>query len=97
MIGTDSHLRWIALALALGAGLAATANDPGFYVHRFEYDTVVSQLEAGGLPLKADRDQAWADFGGWRVNYDNSLIELCNLVMAPYAAWSSDRGIPHHR
>ena len=66
-------------------------------VHRFEYDTVVAQLEAGGLPLKADRDQAWADFGGWRVNYDNSLIELCNLVMAPYAAWSSDRGIPHHR
>ena len=41
--------------------------------------------------LKADRDQAWRDFVGWRVNYDQVLLALAALVMAPYAPWSSDR------
>ena len=39
----------------------------------------------------ADREQAWRDFAGWRVNYDRVLLALCSLVMAPYAPWSSDR------
>ena len=40
-----------------------------------------------------DREQAWADFAGWRVNYDAVLIALCRLTMAPYAPWSSDRSL----
>ena len=36
-----------------------------------------------GCRSKADRDQAWRDFAGWRVNYDTVLIALCALVMAP--------------
>lgn len=65
-------------------------------VERAEFDSVLDQLAAAGVPLKADRDQAWADFAGWRVNYDRSLILLCGLVMAPKAAWSSDR-VPRFR
>jgi hypothetical protein len=61
-------------------------------IHRSEFDAVASELQAAGLPLKADREQAWLDFAGWRVNYDRSLLEICGLVMAPWAAWSSDRG-----
>jgi len=60
-------------------------------VTREEFDLVLGQLEEAGVPLKADRDQAWLDFAGWRVNYDRSLTLLCGLVMAPEAAWSSDR------
>ena len=60
-------------------------------VERHEFDEVLNQLAAAGLPLKADREQAWQDFAGWRVNYDRTLILLCGLVMAPPAAWSSDR------
>ena len=45
-----------------------------------------------GLPLK-DRDQAWRDFAGWRVNYDEPLIRLATLTEAPLAPWSSDRGL----
>lgn len=62
-------------------------------IHRSEFDSVVDQLEAAGLPIKPDRERAWLDFGGWRVNYDASLIGICNLVMAPFAVWSSDRGM----
>ena len=43
------------------------------------------------MPLKADRDQAWRDFSGWRVNYDAVLLALANLTGAPPAPWSSDR------
>jgi hypothetical protein len=60
-------------------------------VERSEFDRVVDQLEEAGLPLKPDREQAWRDFAGWRVNYDRALILLCGLVMAPQASWSSDR------
>ena len=65
-------------------------------VDRAEFDSVIDQLAAAGLPLKPDRDQAWHDFAGWRVNYDRSLILLCGLVMAPSAAWSSDRAPEFH-
>jgi hypothetical protein len=60
-------------------------------VERHEFDEVIDQLAAAGLPIKADREQAWQDFAGWRVNYDRALILLCGLVMAPQASWSSDR------
>lgn len=60
-------------------------------VDRKEFDDLLNQLAAAGLPLKADREQAWRDFAGWRVNYDRALILTCGLVMAPHAPWSSDR------
>jgi len=44
-----------------------------------------------GLPLKADRAQAWRDFAGWRVTYDAVLVALAVLTVAPPAPWSSDR------
>jgi len=60
-------------------------------VDREEFDSVLDQLSSAGLPIKADREQVWRDFAGWRVNYDRALILLCGLVMAPQATWSSDR------
>ena len=49
-------------------------------VTRAEYDAAVARLAAGGVPLKADREQAWRDFAGWRVNYDAVLILLAGLT-----------------
>jgi hypothetical protein len=60
-------------------------------VRREEYDAAYDALAAAGLPMKPDRDQAWRDFAGWRVNYDKALIGLARLSMAPTAPWSSDR------
>jgi hypothetical protein len=72
--------------------------DPHFPDHpisitRQEFDEACAELAAAGVPLKDDRDQAWQDFAGWRVNYDTVLLELADLTMAPYAMWSSDRGV----
>jgi hypothetical protein len=60
-------------------------------ISRDEFEAVLYRLQGAGLPLKANRDQAWQDFAGWRVNYDHTLLRLCSLVMAPPAFWSSDR------
>ena len=60
-------------------------------VTREEFDAALERLATGNVPLKADRDQAWADYAGWRVNYDVVLLALCALTMSPPAAWSSDR------
>lgn len=65
-------------------------------VDRSEFESVVDQLVAAGLPINADREKAWQDFAGWRVNYDRALILLCGLVMAPTAPWSGDRAPEFH-
>ena len=63
-------------------------------VSRAEYDEVYDRLRNEGLPVKADREQAWNDFAGWRVNYDVVLLQLAALIDAPTAQWISDRTVP---
>lgn len=60
-------------------------------ISRPEFDQAYDALSAAGVPVKPDRDQAWIDFAGWRVNYDTPLLYLADLVTAPYAPWTSDR------
>jgi hypothetical protein len=60
-------------------------------VRREEFDALLTSLEHDNLPLKTDREQAWRDFNGWRVNYDAVLLGLASLTNAPSAPWSSDR------
>jgi hypothetical protein len=60
-------------------------------VSRDEFYEVYERLASEQLPMKPDREQAWKDFAGWRVNYDQVLIGLCGLIDPPLAAWSSDR------
>jgi hypothetical protein len=60
---------------------------------REEFDAVYDELAEQGVPLKPDREQAWRDFAGWRVNYDTVLLVLADLIMAPYAPWISDRSL----
>ena len=60
-------------------------------VTRAEFDDMFERLRVAEVPVVADKDQAWADYAGWRVNYDVALVALCQLVMAPEGRWSSDR------
>ena len=60
-------------------------------ISREEYDEVYDAMASKGVPLKKDRDQAWRNFAGWRVNYDVVLVALAVLTIAPPAPWSSDR------
>lgn len=62
-------------------------------VRREEFEAVYERLAREGIPLKRDRDQAWRDFAGWRVNYDRVLLGIVDVTMAPLAPWSSDRSL----
>ncbi len=89
-------LRQIAGSFNLAYTAEPRRGDP-ISIARREFDDAVDQLQGGGLPVKADREAAWADFSGWRVNYDDVLLALAALVAAPYAPWSSDRGAVRRR
>lgn len=65
--------------------------DAPISVTRREFDLMLFELDAAGVPLRPDRDKAWRDFQGWRVNYDAVLVAISKLVVAPPARWSSDR------
>jgi hypothetical protein len=69
-----------------------SADDP-ISITREEFDEVYERLKQAGVPVRADQDQAWRDFVGWRVNYDTVLIRLAALVMAPAQPWVSDRSV----
>jgi hypothetical protein len=85
-------LRQIATFFQVAYDEDPNPDDP-ISIDRDEFDAAYAYLEQTGVPLVADRDQAWRDFRGWRVNYDTVLISLAALTMAPYAPWSSDRSV----
>lgn len=89
-------LRRIADFFGLAYNHDPAPTDP-ISIDRHEFDEAVALLGAVGVPLRADLDQAWKDFAGWRVNYDTVLLRLAELVVAPYAPWISDRSPPDHR
>jgi hypothetical protein len=60
-------------------------------ISRAEFDLVVSDLRSTGVPIKPDLDLAYLDFCGWRVNYDQPLLALANLTMAPASPWTGKR------
>lgn len=68
-------------------------HDDPISINREEFEAVLDQLAAHGVPLREDRDYCWSHYAGWRVNYDEVLLGLARITAAPYAMWSSDRAI----
>ena len=64
--------------------------DDPITVTRAEFDEAYERLQGQGIALRPDREAAWQDFAGWRVNYDGLLVALAHLTMAPRTPWLSD-------
>jgi hypothetical protein len=60
-------------------------------VRRHEFDAAYRRLVDADLDVCTDPEQAWADFVAARAQYDEVLVALASLTMAPEAPWSSDR------
>lgn len=86
-------LRRIADYFDIAYDPAPLPTDP-ISITKDEYYEVYEQMAGYGLPVKPDREQAWKDFAGWRVNYDRVLLGLCGVIEPPVARWSSDRSVP---
>lgn len=65
--------------------------DAPISVSQVEFNAAYDKMAAAGVPLVSDRERAWQDWRGWRVNYDRPLLLLAALTIAPPAPWSSDR------
>jgi hypothetical protein len=63
-----------------------TWQDP-ISISRVEFEAALSELAMAGVPVKADHEQAWRDFAGWRANYDTALVALTRIVNAPASHW----------
>jgi len=85
-------LRRIADFFNIAYDPAPQPGDP-ISITRAEFDEAYDALVENGVPCVKDREQAWHDFAGWRVNYDQVLLTLARLTAAPYAPWSSDRSL----
>lgn len=67
------------------------APDDPITITREEWDSAMAVLQGEDIPLLTDREEAWRNWRGWRVNYDVVLLRLARLVEAPPAPWVSDR------
>jgi hypothetical protein len=89
-------LRSIATYFDIAYEADVSYEDP-ISISKDEFLAACDELVAAGLPVREDREQAWKEFRGWRVNYDSVLVGLAGFVMAPYAPWSSDRSLAYRR
>lgn len=64
-------------------------------ISKDEFFDAIEDLRTQGVPLKQDLEAAWVDFAGWRVNYDEVLLQLAGLVLSPETQWVGDRAIQY--
>ena len=83
-------LRTIADSFGLEYDPNPSHDDP-IQIEREEFEQMLDALGKYGVPIHEDRDRCWDHYAGWRVNYDEVLIQLAAITNAPYAMWSSDR------
>lgn len=57
-------------------------------VTRAEFDLACEHMAQSGVPLLADREAAWGDFVGWRVNYDAMVEAFSVLFTCPRTDWA---------
>ena len=56
-----------------------------------EFAAAVDMLAASGFPMERSAAEAWPDFRGWRVNYEDAAYRLADRLTAPPAPWSGSR------
>lgn len=61
--------------------------DDATSVDRARFEAALDVISRAGVPVIADRDRAWRDFNGWRVNYDATLRAFEHLTVAPTSWW----------
>lgn len=56
-----------------------------------DFVQAVERLREVDFPVQRPIEDAWADFSGWRVNYETAAYALAWAVDAPPALWSGPR------
>src|SRR5277367_1338809 len=56
-----------------------------------EFERAVAMLVGVGFVTERSAEDAWADFRGWRVNYESVAYRLADRLTVPPAPWSGQR------
>ena len=56
-----------------------------------EFERAVAMLVSVGFGTERTAEEAWADFRGWRVNYETVAYRLADRLTVPPAPWSGQR------
>jgi hypothetical protein len=59
-----------------------------------EFVDAINRLASVEFPLQRSNEEAWADFVGWRINYESAAYALAGIIDAPPALWSGPRRRP---
>ena len=54
----------------------------------------VARLRKVNFPIERDPEQAWPDFVGWRVNYEQAAYAVATAVDAVPSLWAGPRRHP---
>jgi hypothetical protein len=65
--------------------------DAGTSVTYAEFLDAVGRMREVGFPIERDPADAWPDFVGWRVNYEQAAYAVAAAVYAVPALWSGAR------
>lgn len=60
-------------------------------VSRADFDHLLDTLEARGVHFDVERDQAWLDYRGWRINYDDAVGRLRARIADDPSHWTRRR------
>ena len=84
------------IARAMGLKVPEMA-DPqaGISLTYDEFLEAVGRMREVDFPIERKPDEAWPDFVGWRVNYEQAAYALAFAVDAVPALWSGPRRRPH--
>jgi hypothetical protein len=82
-------------AIAKTMGLAVAEPGRAQLVLTYEeFVDAVNQIQKVGFPIERQPREAWADFAGWRVNYEQAAYAIGEAIDAPPALWSGPRRFP---
>jgi hypothetical protein len=83
------------IARAMGIQVA-DEHDPqdGISLSYQEFLDAVARMREVGFPIERDPADAWPDFVGWRINYEQAAYAVAAAVDAVPALWSGPRRHP---
>jgi hypothetical protein len=83
-------LRWIAQALRIPVNEDPDPDAPLRLTYE-EYLQGIERIASTSFPLERTPEEAWPDFRGWRVNYEEVAYALADRLDAVPAQWTGPR------
>ena len=69
--------------------------DEGISLPYEEFLDAVARMEKVDFPIERPPEQAWPEFVGWRVNYEQAAYAIAYAIGSVPALWSGPRKWPH--